>query len=44
MQGKVTAQIAKEFAVSEFEKYKVIQDKSYKSDFDRLLGEFDIQG
>lgn len=41
--GKVTAQIAKEFAISEFEKYKVIQDKSYKSDFDRLLGEIDIQ-
>ncbi|MBY0540040.1 MAG: virulence RhuM family protein [Campylobacterales bacterium] len=41
--GKVTAQIAKEFAISEFEKYKVIQDKSYKSDFDRLLGELDIQ-
>ncbi len=41
--GKVTAVIAKEFAISEFEKYKVIQDKSYKSDFDRLLGEIDIQ-
>jgi hypothetical protein len=40
--GKVTAQIAKEFAISEFEKYKVIQDKSYKSDFDKLLGEIDI--
>jgi len=35
--GKVTAQIAKEFAISEFEKYKVIQDKSYKSDFDILI-------
>ncbi|MEA3289708.1 MAG: virulence RhuM family protein [Campylobacterota bacterium] len=42
--GKVTAVIAKEFAISEFEKYKVIQDKSYKSDFDRLLDDFDIQG
>ncbi len=42
--GKVTAQIAKEFAICEFEKYKVIQDKSYKSDFDRLLDDFDIQG
>lgn len=42
--GKVTAQIAKEFAISEFEKYKVIQDKSYKSDFDRLLDDFDIHG
>jgi len=40
--GKVTAVIAKEFTISEFEKYKVIQDKSYKSDFDKLLGEIDI--
>jgi len=37
--GKVTAKIAKEFAISEFEKYKVIQDQSYQSDFDRLLVE-----
>jgi len=40
--GKVTAVVAKEFALSEFEKYKVIQDKSYKSDFDKLLGEIDL--
>jgi len=37
--GKVTVQIAKEFALSEFEKYRVIQDKIYLSDFDRLMGE-----
>ena len=37
--GKVTAQIAKEFALSEFEKYRVIQDKIYVSDFDKLIGE-----
>ncbi len=42
--GKVTAVIAKEFAVSEFKKYKVIQDKSYKSDFDMLLQELDKDG
>ncbi len=42
--GKVTAIIAKEFAISEFEKYKVIQDKSYKSDFDMLLQELDKDG
>ena len=42
--GKVTAVIAKEFALSEFEKYKVIQDKSYKSDFDMLLQELDKDG
>jgi len=41
--GKVTAQIAKEFAISEFEKYKVIQDKSYKSDFDKLLENIEIK-
>ena len=40
--GKVTAQIAKEFAISEFEKFKVIQNKSYQSDFDILLGRIDI--
>lgn len=39
--GKVTAAIAKAFAESEFEKYRVIQDKIYQSDFDRLLTETD---
>jgi len=37
--GKITAKIAKEHALSEFEKYRVIQDSLYKSDFDRLLEE-----
>lgn len=40
--GKVTAQIAKEFAINEFEKFKVIQNKSYQSDFDRLLSSMNI--
>ncbi len=40
--GKVTAEIAKAFAESEFEKYRVIQDSSYKSDFDRLIAESGI--
>ncbi|MBL1277300.1 MAG: virulence RhuM family protein [Ectothiorhodospiraceae bacterium] len=35
--GKVTAQIAKDFAESEFEKYRIIQDRLFKSDFDNLL-------
>ncbi len=34
--GKVTAAIAKEFAESEFEKYHIIQDRIFQSDFDRL--------
>ncbi|TRZ47790.1 MAG: cell filamentation protein Fic [Dehalococcoidia bacterium] len=33
--GKVTAEIAKAFAESEFEKYRPIQDQLYESDFDR---------
>lgn len=35
--GKVTAAIAKAFAESEFEQYRVIQDRLYQSDFDRLM-------
>lgn len=35
--GKVTAAIARAFAESEFEKYRVLQDKEYVSDFDRLM-------
>ena len=35
--GKVTAALAKEHAESEFEKYRIIQDRFYKSDFDKFL-------
>ena len=35
--GKVTAAIAKAFAESEFEKFRVLQDRAYQSDFDRLV-------
>jgi hypothetical protein len=35
--GKITAKIAKDHAESEFEKYRVIQDKLFKSDFDRFV-------
>jgi hypothetical protein len=34
--GKVTAELAKAFAESEFEKYRIIQDKLFSSDFDKL--------
>lgn len=37
--GKVTAAIAKAFAESEFEQYRLIQDKLYQSDFDRLIAD-----
>lgn len=35
--GKVSAEIAKLHAETEFEKYRIIQDKLYVSDFDRFL-------
>lgn len=35
--GKVTAQIAKDFAESEFEKYRIVQDRLFESDFDKVL-------
>ena len=35
--GSISAKIAKDFALSEFEKYRVVQDRLYKSDFDKLL-------
>ena len=37
--GKVSAEIAKLHALTEFEKYRVVQDRLYKSDFDRFLEE-----
>ena len=35
--GKVSHKVAESFAMSEFEKYRVIQDKQFESDFDRFL-------
>ena len=35
--GKITKKIADEHAVSEFEKYRIVQDRLFMSDFDRLL-------
>ena len=34
--GQISAEFAKQFAESEFEKYRVIQDKLFESDFDRF--------
>jgi len=34
--GTITAEFAKSFAESEFEKYRVIQDRLFQSDFDRF--------
>ena len=38
--GKITAEFAKNFAESEFEKYRIIQDRLFQSDFDRFNDNF----
>lgn len=35
--GKVSAEIAKAHAESEFEKYRIVQDQLFESDFDRIV-------
>jgi hypothetical protein len=37
--GKVTAEIAQAHAESEFEKYRIVQDRLFESDFDRIIRE-----
>ena len=37
--GKVTAEIAQAHAESEFEKYRIVQDRLFESDFDRVVKE-----
>ena len=39
--GKVSAEIAKIHAETEFEKYRVIQDHVYMSDFDKYMEELE---
>ena len=39
--GSISAKIAEQHALSEFEKYRIVQDQLYQSDFDRILLEED---
>lgn len=40
--GEVTAEYAKEYAETEFEKYRIIQDRLFCSDFDKFDGNEDL--
>lgn len=42
--GKVSAEIAKAHAESEFEKYRIVQDRLFESDFDRLVKQIESGG
>ena len=41
--GQVTTEQAKEHAETEFEKYRIIQDRLFQSDFDRFLGTLPLE-
>jgi hypothetical protein len=36
--GKVSAKLAQAYAESEFEKYRIVQDRLFESDFDKVVG------
>lgn len=38
--GKISHELAEEKALLEFEKYRIIQDKKFESDFDKFIVEF----
>lgn len=40
--GTISAQIAKQHALSEFEKYRVIQDRLFESDYDRFVAQLNL--
>jgi hypothetical protein len=40
--GEVTAEYAKEYTETEFEKYRIIQDRLFRSDFDKFDGNEDL--
>jgi len=42
--GKVSAEVAKAHAESEFEKYRVVQDRLFESDFDRVIKQLEAGG
>lgn len=41
--GKVSHKVAESFAISQFEKYRAIQDKIFESDFDKFMKEIEKQ-
>jgi len=40
--GKISAKVAELHALSEFEKYRVIQDRLFESDYDRFIAQFNM--
>jgi hypothetical protein len=42
--GKVTVEIAKAHSESEFERYRIVQDRLFESDFDRIVKQIESAG
>lgn len=42
--GRISAKVARKMANNEFEKFRVIQDKSYRSDFDKVAEKMKSEG
>lgn len=42
--GKVRAEVAKKFAETEYDKFRVVQDREYKSDFDKVVEQIKSTG
>jgi hypothetical protein len=42
--GKISAEIAKAHAESEFEKYRIVQDRLFESDFDKIVKQIEVTG
>ncbi|TRO82516.1 virulence RhuM family protein [Trichloromonas acetexigens] len=42
--GKVSAELAKTHAESEYEKYRIVQDRLFESDFDRMVKQIESAG
>lgn len=40
--GKINAKIARAHAESEFKKYRIVQDRLFESDFDKMVKQLDI--
>ena len=42
--GKVSAEVARAYAESDFEKYRIVQDRLFESDFDRVIKQVEARG
>ena len=40
--GKIQSKVAKKFAEGEYSKFRVIQDRNYESDFDKMVNKVRI--